>query len=560
MAGWNHPRNGRIKMIHYKYRDIDEQAELAPGQSGLQFAEKYLPRYQQKILVMAIDGELQNLNQVIPEKTQVIVFYDIQDSIGAASLSMTATAIMICAGSQLFPDVTFSVEHSLSTGYYCLPDKIELLPPDYLKLLAVRISDIIQENITIREKELPVEDIKALNHGRFQFIEDIHKESIRISFICKQPHWFAIPLLPETGRLERFRLQPYGNGFVLQFPNSGSPDSLPAFRHTNKLFDIFQESEKRGQLLEINYIHQLNKKVSHGRFIETIQLYEALHEKKIAEIADMIQSRRKDVRFVLIAGPSSSGKTSFMKRLQIHLKINGIKSKPISLDDYFIDRDKVPLDENSNMDFEHFETVDHIQLTEDLQNLLRGKAVRMPRFDFISGTRKYQDTETQLFDDEILIIEGIHGLNPELTGNIPRSRIFRIYISALTQLNFNIYNRVSTSDTRLLRRMLRDKQFRGYPVEKTLKQWDSVRIGESRWIFPFQEEADGMFNSALEYEWGVFRPYLEDDLRNIPIDSPFKPNAERILDLLELFLPIPGDMIPPTSIIREFIGGSSLEY
>jgi len=249
-----------------------------------------------------------------------------------------------------------------------------------------------------------------------------------------------------------------------------------------------------------------------------------------------------------------------MKRLGIQLRINGIRFKTISLDDYFIDRDKLPYDHAGKQDFEHFNALDHPKLREHLKALLEGKAVKLSHYDFLSGRQLQAEQATELHQSEILILEGIHGLNPALTEGIDRKKVFRIYISALTGLNYNLYNRVSTSDTRLLRRMIRDSKFRGHSVENTLKRWPSVRAGEEKWIFPYQEEADTMFNSALEYEWSVLRPAIIGELRKVPITSPVRPHAQRLIHLLELFLPVQSRFIPPTSIIREFLGGSSFIY
>jgi uridine kinase len=542
------------------YRGIKEELALPEKTTGSEFIQKYFAESKHQILLMAVDGEISSLRESIPPQTHTLSFFDTHDSIGANCLAVSTAAILLRAAADLFPELGFSIEHSLGTGYYCVPSDMSQLPPDYLKSLAGKMNEIILGDTPVLREKMAIPQIKEFNQGRFQFVEDLPGDSLLISYVCDRPYWFSIPLVKSTGQVQRFRLHPYGDGFVLQFPNSDFPETIPPFRATDKLFQVIRESQKRARVLGIHVIHQLNAAAVNGRYIDSIQLYEALHEKKIAQIADQIAAENQNLRFVLIAGPSSSGKTSFMKRLRIQLKINGIETKTLSLDDYFINRDQVPVDENGRQDFEHFDMVDHNQLAIDLNRLMRGEAFCLPRFNFHTGMREYHPQPTELNRDELLLIEGIHALNPQLTGNIPRTRLFKIYISALTQLNFNRHNRVSTSDTRLLRRMLRDKQFRGYSVERTLEMWDSVRAGEGRWIFPYQEEADVMFNSALEYEWAIFRPFLENELSQIPIDSPVRPNGIRLLRLLELFHPISSEMVPPTSLLREFIGGSSFRY
>ncbi|HDR05766.1 MAG TPA: hypothetical protein ENN84_11065, partial [Candidatus Marinimicrobia bacterium] len=414
------------------YRSTEEQISLQETMTGIQFVQTFFPESKKQILLMAIDGEIVSLQDSIPISASALSFYDISDSIGANCLAVSTAAIMLRAAAELFPDVNFSIEHSLGSGYYCLPGDMGQLPPDYLKSLAVKMNELILRDCPILSRKMKIPDIKNLNQGRFQFVEELPGESLAISYVCDRPYWFSVPLVKSTGVIQRFRLHPYGDGFVLQFPNSDYPDKIPPYRATDKLFHIIRESQNRAKVLGINVIHQLNARAVNGDYIDSIQLYEALHEKKIAQIADQIALGRQELRFILIAGPSSSGKTSFMKRLRIQLNINGIKTQTLSLDDYFINRDQVPFDENGKQDFEHFDTVDHSQLAIDLNRLMRGEEFCLPRYDFHSGTREYHPQPSRLHTDELLLIEGIHGLNPQLTGNLPRTRLFKIYISALT--------------------------------------------------------------------------------------------------------------------------------
>ncbi len=532
--------------------------ELKNHIKGIDLVQALFPDRMGQILIMSVDGAPQSLNSIVSPDGSVVDFFDIHSSAGANAMAVSATAIMLCAAESLFPDVTIAVEHSYSRGFFCEPLSAESLPDDYILKISSKMSAIINMDVEMEERTISMNEVREIPLGRFKILKKAPFDSVQVYDICGFPHWFLSPLIPRTGHLKHYRLQTYADGFVLQFPNSLYPDSLPPFLESPKLFTIFQESENRGKLLNIKYTDHLNDRIEKGDYLDAIHLYEALHEKKIAQIADAITYRSEKVSFVFVAGPSSSGKTTFMKRLSIQLRINGLQVKNISLDDYYIDRDKVVPDENGNIDFEHLNMIDHVLLSENLNDLMMGKKVVLPRFNFHTGRQELSKTFTTLGTEDVLIIEGIHGLNPELTRDLDPESVFKIYISALTQLNFNVYNRISTADTRLLRRMLRDYQFRSYSVENTLKRWPMVRLGEEQWIFPYQEHADMMFNSALEYEWAVFRERLLPLLEKIPVESEVKAEAVRLSKYLQLFLPLPPDDIPPTSILREFIGGSSL--
>jgi uridine kinase len=525
---------------------------------GVKLAQKIFPEEYKKILIMAVDGHPRSLNSSVLPGIHIVDFFDIYSSSGANAMAISATAIMLCAAETLFPEATIAVEHSYSRGFFCKPLSTENLPDDYILKLSAKMSTLIDRDVEMKERTMSISEIREIPLGRFKILKDAPFKTVEVYDIDGFPHWFLSPLIPKTSYLKHYRLQSYADGFVIQFPNSMYPDSLPPFRESPKLFSIFQESEKRGELLRIKFTDHLNDRINRRDYLDAIHLYEALHEKKIAQIADAITYKKDKVSFIFVSGPSSSGKTTFMKRLSIHLRINGLNVKNISLDDYYIDRDKIEPNENGEYDFEHLNIIDHTLLNENLNDLMLGKKVVLPHFNFNTGCREMSKSYTTLGPEDVLIIEGIHGLNPELTKDLDPESIFKIYISALTQLNFNIYNRISTADTRLLRRMLRDYQFRSYSVENTLRRWPSVRKGEERWIFPYQEQSDMMFNSALEYEWAVFRERLLPLLEKIPIDSDVKAEAVRISKYLQFFLPIPPDDIPPTSILREFIGGSSL--
>lgn len=527
--------------------------------SGLDVIRKHFPECEGKILCMACDTQLQSLNNVISDTVSHCRFYDIHDTLGAECLAVSTVALMLMTAESIFPKTRMSVEHSYGNGFYCEPLDSTVLPDNYPDLLEKKMRAFIEMDHEFEEREITHEELDKIDLPRFWVLKNSKKEKLRIYDLCGFPHWFVTALVPSAGYIKHFRITPYEKGFVLEFPKQSSPDRIPDFLSYPNLFKVIRESEERGKMLNIGHVSDLNEQALEGKQSETIQLYEALHEKKIAGIADKIL-HRKGLRFVFIAGPSASGKTTFMKRLSLQLRINGLKPKHISLDDYFVERDKTPIDENGDYDFEHFDAIDHDLLNRHLIDLMNGKGVKLPRFIFTLGKKEYTETETFLAEDEILILEGIHGLNPELAAPIPDEVKFRIYISALTQLNFNLYNRISTSDTRLLRRMYRDSQFRGHSPEETLLRWPSVRRGESRWIFPYQEHADVYFNSALEYEWSVFSGILIKKLCEIPSDSPVKVEAQRLVNLMELFVPFGTDIIPPTSLLQEFLGGSSFVY
>ncbi|MGD2027960.1 MAG: nucleoside kinase, partial [Anaerolineales bacterium] len=346
-------------------------------------------------------------------------------------------------------------------------------------------------------------------------------------------------------------------GFTLRFPRRAYPDKIQPLHNYPRLLATFRQYGDWLELLEIDSVGSLNDAILDGRIMEVVLVSESLHDLHISRIAEQIVEQRGKVRVVLIAGPSSSGKTTSSKRLSIQLLAHGLQPFPLELDNYFVDREQTPLDEEGNYDFEHIDALDRARLNMDIRRLIDGERVYLPKFDFISGRRIAGD-EIQLQQDQIIILEGIHGLNPALLQEIPTENTFRIYISALTQLNLDRQNRVSTTDTRLLRRIVRDVNNRGYTPQETISRWESVRLGEKRYIFPYQENADVMFNSALVYELAALKPLVEPLLRQVPFGTPEHIEVKRLLALLEWFLPIETDFVPDNSIIREFVGGSIL--
>ena len=366
-------------------------------------------------------------------------------------------------------------------------------------------------------------------------------------------------LLTNTSQLYLFGLEPYYDGMLLRSPTQADPSQLGELVRQDKMFEIFKEHHRWQDILGMRTVGDLNMAIRKGYSSQLIQVSEALQEKKIARIADEIASR-KDVKIVLIAGPSSSGKTTTCKRLSVQLAVNGIRPVAISLDDYFLDREQTPKDENGDYDFEHLHALNIPLLNDQLNALLKGEEVELPRYDFQSGTNKPSGKRLQLKGNEVLVVEGIHALNPELTAQIPDEQKFRLYASALTTILLDDHNYIPTTDNRLLRRIIRDHKYRGTSAQETIRRWPSVRRGESRWIFPYQEYADAMFNSAMLFELAVIRGQAIPILEQVPENCVEHAEAYRLLKFLRYIQPIPEDQIPPTSLLREFLGGSAFEY
>ncbi len=468
----------------------------------------------------------------------------------------------------LYPKVRLTIGQSLGNGYHYQVRGDDV--PD-LKVMARRLETrmrkihkesrpFIRETVTIEEIEdvfrgWGCEDKLALLSTRRS--STVH--TIRCGRFIDIAH---SPYAPHTGCLPTFGVTAYGDGLVLRFPRRGNRERLPRFSARPKLYATYVETRNWQELLGVHQVGQLNRLSLSGEITSLIRISEGLHEKKIARIADEIHGRSDRVHLVAIAGPSSSGKTTFAKRLGIQLQVNGIEPVALSLDNYYVDRDKTPLDDEGRHDFENLESIDLELFHAQLANLLRGGKVLTPEYDFVTGRRKPKEKwkPLELHRGQVLVIEGIHGLNHRLTESVARDQKYRIYISALTQLAIDDHNRIFTADARLIRRIVRDRFFRGFSAERTLELWEHVRRGEGRWIFPFQEEADVMFNSALVYEPAVLKTYAERFLLQVPRTSRAYSEAYRLLKFLSLFVPIFPDEVPHTSILREFIGGSGFNY
>lgn len=470
---------------------------------------------------------------------------------------------------ELFPQAKFAIEHSFGLGLYCSFAQSKADPTGITREQLERIDAHMREAV---EKDLPIRRVKiCYTEAVTQFEQSGQYHKLNLLKYRNPPHVVLYscepytdlahgPLAPSAGVLDRFELLHYKPGFVLHLPDRSDPLTLPPFEDQPHLFNIFKEHKEWGRVLGVNTVGRLNEVIARGQIDDFIRTAEALHEKKIARIADEIASARDRIRVALIAGPSSSGKTTFAKRLTVHLMVNGLKPVVLGTDDYFVGKDKNPIDEDGKPDYEHIDAVDIEQFNRDLLDLIEGREIEVPRFNFNTKEREYRGEMMRLESDQILIVEGIHGLNPKLTHMVPADRKFRIYASALTQLSVDLDNRISTTDNRLMRRMLRDFRTRGHSPLNTLTMWPSVRRGEKRWIFPFQKEANATFNSALDYELAVLKPMVEPLLMQVKPSSPEYAESRRLSEFLLNFIPAPSDAVPQTSVLREFIGGSGFKY
>jgi len=515
------------------------------------------------VMAALVDGKLKELTWPVARDVETTPV-TLADSDGGRIYRRSLSFLLVAAAQKLFPQAHVYVDYSLPFGgYFCQVRGREPFTPQELDRLAARMREMVAADLPITKEQVPLDQaatifcaqgedemLRLLTYRRKDYLTLYQLDGVRDCF-----HGYMVP---STGYLRLFALRSYPPGFVLQFPRRHRPTGLLPFQEFPQLVAVFREYGEWVRRLAVQDVGALNEAIEAGRMSEIILVAEALHEQRIAQIAGDIARRRGEVRLVLIAGPSASGKTTFARRLAVQLLAAGIRPVAISLDNYFLDREHTPRDERGQYDFEALETVDLALFNEQLLSLMEGEAVSIPHYNFCTGQRETGETMF-LGPDHVLLVEGIHGLNPALVPALPPQRIFRIYVSAVTQLNIDRHNRVSTTDSRLIRRIVRDARTRGYSAQETIARWESVRRGEKRRIFPYQENADVMFNSALVYELAVLKPLAEPLLFQIKPSSRARVEGRRLLAFLDWFLPYASDIVPSNSILREFIGGSILE-
>jgi uridine kinase len=511
------------------------------------------------IVLAKVNGKYYEFTNSLKE-SGIFEIVDIKDTLGNKTYIRTLQFVLIKAVYDLFPEARVIVEHSLGKGIFGEIHKSTLLSKEDIELIKCKMDEIIKKDICIRKVEMKKEDaIEIFKSYRMEdkilLLKHINAEKVKLYELDGRYDYFYGSMAFSTGILKLYDIMYYEPGFILRYPIESDPHSLPEFLEYKKLSNIFYETKQWDNILDVGNVGALNDKVKSNEIIDMIRVAEALHEKKIAYIADMI-SDRNEIKVVLIAGPSSSGKTTFAKRLSIQLRVNGIKPVPISLDDYFVDRKNTPKDENGNYDFESIYALDLKLFNEHLEYLMEGKKIEIPSFDFKEGKRVWNGRQIELPQNGVIVIEGIHGLNEILTSSIDVKNKFKIYISALTQLNLDNHNRIATTDVRIIRRMVRDFFYRAFSGEDTLKMWHSIRKGEEKNIFVFQENADIMFNSTLVYELCVLKNYALEELTKIKSSSPVYYEALRLESFLHFFKSVDLKFVPDNSILREFIGGS----
>ena len=535
--------------------------EIPAEMTLLELVQEVQKKGEPLIVAVRVDNVLRDLQTSVGD-FHTIELVDTRSEFGRRIYRRSVVFLFIMTVRELYPEAEVVVQFTAHKGLYCAIQSPFDVTESVVRALEQRMREIVAENRPIVKKRLQREEVVQL----FKKSEQIEKANLVMSletekaslYYCGEFYDYLFgPMVSATGVLDKFALDAMPGGVLLRTPEPSAPESVPAFKEQPKFGSILMEAERWASVLHCDYVSDLNRYIRRGEVADIIHVSEALHEKKIAEIADHIASNIKELRLILIAGPSSSGKTSFAQRLRIQLRVNGIEPVSISLDDYFRNWEDTPRTKEGAYDFENIGALDVELFNDHLVRLLNGEEVILPQYNFLTGKRETGSEHLSIAPTSPLIVEGIHGLNEALTASVPRGKKYKIYISALTQLNIDAHNRIPTTDARLLRRMVRDYQFRGAYALKTLRQWPDVRAGEEKNIFPFQEEADAMFNSALIYELAVLKRYAVPLLEMVPRDVPEYTKANRLLDFCRCFSDITEEYdIPNNSLLREFIGKS----
>ena len=537
------------------------------GQRGanLETLLKMLPEWDNPpIMGAVVNGELRELTYSIQMDSRIRLI-TMGDDDGARIYRRSITFLMEAAFEELFPNSHMTLDHSVSAGgYYCQVTSAEEFSEKLLKQLKSRMMDLVKQDLSFDRQNVPLDeairyfDSKGLR-DKVQLLKYRQKEYLVLYSLGDHQDYHHGYMVPSTGYLKWFDLDIIGEGFVLRFPRRNSPKTISGMSSYPKLLATFRQYGNWLHRLGIESVGALNESIEAGNIREIILVSEALHELQIIDVAQHIAEKSDESRIILIAGPSSSGKTTFSQRRSVQLLAHGFSPFPVEMDNYFVDREDTPKDKNGRYDFDSLGAMDTRLLSSDLKRLIAGDEVQLPRYDFKDGKRKAGEV-VQLRKDQMIILEGIHGLNPSLLPGIDPNTTFKIYASCLTQLNLDRYNRISTTDTRLIRRIVRDSRERGYSAQQTIRNWDMVQRGEKNNIFPFQENGNKLFNSALVYELSALKPLVEPLLRQVAFGTPEYVEAKRLLAFLEWFLPVDNQLIPDNSILKEFVGGSILDH
>ena len=546
-----------MKIVYKSQKNL----EIENRQKVIDIFKEEIKNSENNIIACKCNNEVKSLNYEVETEDKVELI-DTTTRDGRRVYIRGLLYIMAKALYELYPKALLTVNYQLSNSMLCEIENMEITE-EFIKKLSEKMNDIVKKDLEIKKIEMTKEEAikfyekeKTLR-GILQ-LENKEKDEVSLYF-CEEYYNYFYGVMPiSTGYIKKFEVIKYHDGFLLRYPSKNSPNALDDYHETKKLLNTLDEYEDIHKTLGISTVYKLNKAISEGKAQDIISLAEALHEKKISDIADKI-IERKNVKAILIAGPSSSGKTTFAKRLGIQLRLNGLKPVTISVDNYFVERKVNPKHSDGTYDFECIEAIDLKLFNEHLTKLLNGEEIDVPTFNFKTGNKEYHGEKMKLADDEVLVMEGIHCLNDKLTESIPKEQKYKIYISALTVLNIDYYNRISTTDTRLIRRIVRDYQFRSYSALHTLQTWLSVNKEEEKYIYPFQEEADSMFNTSLIYELCVLKKHAHPLLKEITNVSKEFSEAKNLYNLLNYFEDIPDELVPRNSLLREFIGGSIFE-
>ena len=544
--------------IRKKLRGEFDTIEINKGMAIEELVLKYAGELPYTVVAAKKDNDLVDLTETI-DNPCIIEFLDIRTQAANLIYQYSLSLIYLKAVKDILGDVNVDIQNSLSKGLYTTIACDTVLTDKQVADVENRMRDIVEADLPFVKEEVSVSEAERrfIELDQPEKLALLHKKADKVRFYSLEGYsnFFYGLMVPSTGYIKYFELKKYRGGVIVRFPHPTMPDVIPEYKEEAKLYDAFGEATVRGRIMGVSFVSDLNRKVENGEYKELIQLSEALHEKKIAEIADMITRRKK--RIVLIAGPSSSGKTTFARRLCIQLKVNGLNPLYLGTDDYFVERTNTPLDEYGEHDYENLGAVDIELFNSNMNDLLAGREVDLPEFDFMEGKKTFGKRITKIKQTQPIVIEGIHALNGDLTPYIDDGEKFRIYISPFTQLNIDRHNRIPTTDARMLRRLVRDYQYRGHSAQSTISSWPKVRAGEDKNIFPYNDQADVLFNSVHIYELAVLKKYAEPLLKDIKEDEPEYSEAVRMLKFLRFFRTIEDDsIIVNNSIIREFIGGS----